>query len=622
MAADSTAKFAVSLEDETSGAAEAAAAALQKLHGKILADQKALREMQAAMRRLQGGTSVSIDTFRSLSAQIEQKKSAIATATENYVNLGGSFRKVRKPAEDASNAVGKAGASIRDLATGAKGAVPGIEGLITRVSDLAAGLGAGGLVGVAVVAVAAMAALAVGFVAVTAKVAAFALQSADAARAALLLATAAAGSAAAGTALAAAVGRVSKSVALGRSEVAAFGNQLARAGLAGADLEHALEAVAITAATGGDASALMRQIEAAKKAGKSIEAIADKTRTALGGVAKAQMLSFSTQIQKAKENITGLFANVKIEPFLKAMQRILSLFDSSTSSGRALKALAEGLLDPLFAGIAKTEPAASAFFKGLVIGALLLGIAVLTVRNKLRDMFKGVDFETHKTTFAALGITAAVFAGALALAAVAVLAIGAVIGGSLAAGAAIFGAIVAGIVAVAVGIGMLAAKIASGVVSAVTALKGKLSEFVELGANFIKGLASGITSGLSTVVSAALGVAKGAVSAVKGALKISSPSKVFAELGENTAAGMAVGMEAGAKDVEAAGMAMVAPPSPAAGGAAGGSAAAGGGKTFHITLNGVKDAQQLADDPSLRDRVIKLFEDAAANMGAPLEAGA
>ena len=51
---DPTAKFAVRLEDETSGPAKAAAESLANLKTQINEDTKALSEMQRALRRLKG----------------------------------------------------------------------------------------------------------------------------------------------------------------------------------------------------------------------------------------------------------------------------------------------------------------------------------------------------------------------------------------------------------------------------------------------------------------------------------------------------------------------------------------------------------------------------------------
>lgn len=55
MAKEKSAKFTLEMEDKTSGAANNAAQALERLKGKIEADTAALRQMQKAQRVLNGG---------------------------------------------------------------------------------------------------------------------------------------------------------------------------------------------------------------------------------------------------------------------------------------------------------------------------------------------------------------------------------------------------------------------------------------------------------------------------------------------------------------------------------------------------------------------------------------
>src|SRR5262245_638204 len=88
-----TATFAIKLDDGVSGASEAAAGALDKMRQKIEADQKALRALEAAMKNLNKGTVVNIQAHKSLAAQIEAKRNAIAGATHDFLALGGSFNK-------------------------------------------------------------------------------------------------------------------------------------------------------------------------------------------------------------------------------------------------------------------------------------------------------------------------------------------------------------------------------------------------------------------------------------------------------------------------------------------------------------------------------------------------
>ncbi len=65
----------------------------------------------------------------------------------------------------------------------------------------------------------------------------------------------------------------------------------------------------------------------------------------------------------------------------------------------------------------------------------------------------------------------------------------------------------------------------------------------EVGTNIIRGIAKGITSGISIIKKAALNAAKAALAAAKAFLGISSPSKAFGELGLMSAKGFGGGFE-------------------------------------------------------------------------------
>ncbi len=69
-------------------------------------------------------------------------------------------------------------------------------------------------------------------------------------------------------------------------------------------------------------------------------------------------------------------------------------------------------------------------------------------------------------------------------------------------------------------------------------------KMLSLGSDMMRGLADGIRNAVSGVIEAAVNAAKSAVDAVKGALGINSPSKVFAELGAMTGQGFINGINA------------------------------------------------------------------------------
>ena len=131
---DAKASFAVELKDDTSPAALSAAEALQKMRGAIDRDVKALAEMQAAMKRVQGAGSVNIQVFKELQAKIEAQKTKIAEAQGKYVSLGGTFGGFHPKAKSAGDAVAGLGDRIKK--------VPGPIGDMSRkLGDLREAMG-------------------------------------------------------------------------------------------------------------------------------------------------------------------------------------------------------------------------------------------------------------------------------------------------------------------------------------------------------------------------------------------------------------------------------------------------------------------------------------------------
>ena len=155
-----TASFAVELQDETSGAANAAAASLVKLKSKIDDDVVALREMQKAMRNLKGNTSTSSAAFTDLRDRIAAQKAAIASSQSRFVQLGGTFGKTAEETKGFAGKVGelggamsKTGGPIGALGGALSRLAPMLANPIVLIGALVAGLIAlGAAVGVAVVA--------------------------------------------------------------------------------------------------------------------------------------------------------------------------------------------------------------------------------------------------------------------------------------------------------------------------------------------------------------------------------------------------------------------------------------------------------------------------------------
>jgi hypothetical protein len=609
--ADETASFAIELEDETSGASNAAGASLAALKAKIDAGTEALGEMQRAMRRLQGGGAVNIQTFKELRDRISAQKASLAQAQERYISLGGAFTKTKKGGDEMAAAL--------ERLLGQAGRAPGpLGGLVARLAAVK-GLVAGGLIVGGILAIAgALLALVAASVAAVAALLRYGVAQADARRSEQLrleglvrvrnwygLAADSAGF------LQGAIDKVTASSALGRQQIGGYAEQLYRMGLRAGNLEAALEGVAIVASTQGEAqAALFKQMAAgAARTGGSVRRLADDVKARLGGVARAQLLSLDVQTRKLKENFGALFSGLKIEGLLGALHSVTELFSQNTMTGKALKVVLERLLQPLIGAIERAGPIAKRFFQGLTIGALLLTIAVLRLRNWLRETFGGTDilkgFDAQRV---ALWAGVAVF-GALA--------------GAVLLTAAAFVLAASPFIAAAVWI----ARFVSTVGEAWQGLKA--IDWGELGTAIIDGLVGGISRGVGRVVAAMKGLASDAKAALASVWESKSPSKAFERLGFSAPQGAAKGVDRGAPLLEDAVDSMAAGahegpalalPAPKAAAAGGTGAGARTGPLVVVTIQELNvhakssEPRDLVD--AIRPELERVFEGIAIQIGA------
>lgn len=587
MAAAAKSTYAIELQDDTSGAANRAAKALETLKSRIDGDAKALRAMQAAQRNLKGATVVNAAAVKELGDRIAAQKAKVAQAQSAYIRLGGTFEKVKPKSDQAAG---------------------GIEGLLVQLKGLRGTIAASGpIVGGLVAIAAALGALVVGLAAATAALLKYGVASANARRSELLqlegltklrnMYGVAAGSA---TELQAAIDRVSRSVPQNRSEINGMATGLYRAGLRGAALRESLEALAIVEAAQGAAGvARMRgRIIADARAGRSAQRLGD-VQARLGSIARRRMLSLDVQQRKLNESFAALFDDLKIEGFLGALNEITQLFSQNTATGRALKSILTALFNPVIDALSTLGPIAKRFFQGLVIGALLFTIALLRVRNFLRDTFGGSEmFENLDALKIALVAGVVVFTVA-------------------AAALTVLGLAAASLVAPFVAVGVAVQWFTDRIVGAINWMRAQ--DWGALGRAIVDGLVSGIRNGVARVTGAIRGLAGQARSALASALQIQSPSKVFAQLGVQIPAGLGQGIERGTPRVAGAVEGMVSIPSEAE--ATGGAAAPAARSSMSISVGDIHvhtaatDAQGIVQD--VRDEFLRMLEGLAIERGAP-----
>ncbi len=629
---NTSATFELRLEDGTSGPAESAVSALKELKAQITADTKALAEMQRAMKNLQGGTSVNVAQFRELKKRIDEKRSAVAQAQSQYLALGGTFGKTASSGRSLS-------AMFEQFTAQAKGAPGPIGGVVTQLSSLRA-LVAGGAITLGLVAIAAaLAALVVGTAAAIIALAGYAIAQGDARRSELLrlegltkIRSIYGFAAAKASDLQASIDQVSGSSAIGRDQLSKYTEQLHRMGLRGQNLTDALEGMAIKAQTQGEAQASMfaSMAAGAAMAGGSVRKLSDDVKARLGGIAARQMLALGVQTAKMREHFAVLFRDIKVEGFLKALQTITSLFSQSTASGRALKALAETLLQPLIEGFDYLAPIAKRFFQGMILGLQFVAIQALKAGVWFKrafggsDLLKGVDLTT-----------AALYAGE---AAIALLMTGLVAAVPIVAGLGV--ALATWLVPILWGAATAIASVAAGAILAAApfilwaAAIGLLIytgyqlyklwdeiEWMELGTSIVEGIVSGLKRGASWVTDTVKGLGKGAWKAFKSALGIASPSKEFAKLGLEIPRGVQQGIKAGAPAAQGAAASMVSlPDQPMSGGGGGGARLTFNFGDVHVHGGEDRGARGIAQD--IKAELERILEGVAIQIGAPTPGGA
>lgn len=552
--------------------------------------------------------AVAVDALREKSAAAAKEQERLKGALENLNAAGKQSKKL----DDMAAATARGSGNLKKLAAGL-GDISGPFAPVTSqvfaftagIGDLteALGTGPGGLVAAVVVAVAAIAALVIGVGTAIIKTAQWGVELADLARTERLATEALGETSDALANLGEILPGITRETGLAADDLRSLAKQLDGAKVSADDMPRALQAIALAekALGKGGAAKFIEQLKSGKKSARELAA---ELNQKFGGIVAKQMLSLDEQTKTLKRNLGETFGGLEIEPLLEGMKTLVNLFDQNTESGKTLKFIFEGLFQPLIDGIAKAAPVAEAFFLGMLIAALKLFIAFKPAIKAIGELFGKPDV--------ALGdaLQLAVFLGKQLV--IAILAVSAVIA-----------LLLSPVIAFGIGLGKLAiagVQAWNQIKAGAEALKGFLQSvsLADIGRMMIEGLAGGIRGAASTVVSAITGVVKGAVSAAKGLLGISSPSKLFMDIGANTAAGFAGGVEDESGGAQSALAAMVDPPAPSASPAAAATGARAAGASVNLagaTFNfyGVKDA----DDAEARITALwtRLLEGDALSLG-------
>jgi hypothetical protein len=301
----------------------------------------------------------------------------------------------------------------------------------------------------------------------------------------------------------------------------------------------------------------VKQVEAQLKAGKvsaevGIAALTKVIDDRFGDLAKKQALDIGPQWQRFKDNIGRLFEDVNPGPFLQALGRVFALFDQSAQAGGGMRDMVVAVFDGIFSAVARVEPYATKFLKGLVIIALQVAIAFKPLIKSLHEAFGGeavsgpvLVAKAMSLIGKAAGYVVSVFAS-VAASSTTWSVIGYVLKGILV----VIGLVTAGLGVFAVGVGMLLAPfwlLVSAITTAIGWLINLAPAAIEAGGALVSGLIEGVKNAAGMLYETVKNLAKGALDTFKTTFGIQSPSKVMARMGGHLSVGLAQGISAGAR---------------------------------------------------------------------------
>lgn len=311
------------------------------------------------------------------------------------------------------------------------------------------------------------------------------------------------------------INRLNGSFGGSRAELADYAVQARKAGFQGKQFDTVLRAMAI-AHTGGSkemAGQFLAMARDARFFGRSIDDLAQRVDKKFGKLAAEKMLKLDVQLEKLGKDIEWIFGGAYIDPFLKGLQSILSLFSAESESATALRNVIARMVES-------------------AIG-LFLDLAITLVQTYIWLKTHKTAWESVKLVVMGVGVAIGLLAATVALAAV--------------------------VIAVGVAL-MLSPFIALGI-----AIAAGIRKFQELrkeglgfGRSIVEGIAAGILAVPNLIANTLKGVVSGAIDSAKDALGIHSPSRVaFMQIGAPFTMGVASGIQARASMVEAASFGVV-----------------------------------------------------------------
>lgn len=355
-----------------------------------------------------------------------------------------------------------------------------------------------------------------------------------------------------------------------------------------------------------------------------LQAFLDATRQAYDNHGQGQLGSFA---RGASQTLTGALSNLENAPtnlllqlntanlpgvtaFKDAILALTSAFDVATPAGQAVLRAIEGVVNTVGGMFTAINPGSIAAAFGAISRGFSavqrFGVAALPIARAFAAGF-GPAFMSSitplRTLFAQLTSGGAPSARTLAMLAVAAQSLGRIFGFVLGTITSVVGSItlVAGVATAAgLALGGLITNVTTRLSTWGTALAAALlgpitsigtslyTAFSGVGSQIINGIIAGISAGAGSMITSITGLGTSAIAAIRTALGIHSPSRVFADLvGAQIPAGIAQGVDAHAGLANDAVSGIVSPRVPQLGGA-------GASVSISIEVNGTGQPQETA----------------------------
>lgn len=552
----------------------------QKAQESLAGVKGELAELQAKQDAL-AGSDKGVEAFRDQAKVIKSTEAELAELQSQYSAAGGSASDLASEIKEPTSGIAK----LAEEAKKAGGPIGAIGGILEKLGGMKM---AGPLALVAV-----LIAIAAAAIKATIALAKFVFVSADAARnAARMRLNAAMGSGEGAKDISGAMAALRDNTAASKAEAQGLATELYRLGDRGAKLEETALTIERFGQLGEDAKGAVKGLyeelrkptaamgiaggvaksmaitadmlprdvflqlanELGKDGNKALvqgftankddirNALARIGETRFGDSAKAQMLSLDKLAERLQENLASLFESVKIGAFLGALSKLVALLDESSESGKAIRDVL-GVVGQVIADLVETAlPYIEAFAQGLILGALVVALVALKIKNALADLIPGSltkNIDWLKVSFyAAAGIVIglALAFGLLAIAAFAL--------------ALPFLTILAAVVLLGVGLVMALDAIVGWFDEVADAFKDVSFEDAVQG--ITDGIIKAVEDSASAVWESFKNLAKGGLNAFKAALGIKSPSLAFRLAGREIPRGAALGVEDESPQVEGA----------------------------------------------------------------------